>query len=256
MLKVVTLNGSGVDLASATAAAALRNVGYKHAAKGILAVTGNGDTRRRHSRPRRSTTRRKRAKSAATKLQVTLFDANIGPAPAVFRKTTPRADVVVVVGKNFDASQVKSTVTPPPVEVSEPAAVSPIDPSLVKEFRFKQKYVHFPLLVPKVVPTGTTFGEPDSTDGWLRHYRSHGDWMLHATAYTSRRHRRRLGPAVDEVGDRADPGRPDAAADRAEEGRAALEALPERRAHPPSRRLLRAEAPVRRVDRQHARRRA
>jgi hypothetical protein len=61
-----------------------------------------------------------------------------------------------------------------------------MDPTLVKQFRFKQKYIHYPVLVPKVVPTGTTFGEPDSTDGWLRHYRAHGDWMLHATAYTSR----------------------------------------------------------------------
>jgi LCP family protein required for cell wall assembly len=186
VLKVVTLNGSGVDLASATAAAALRNVGYTHAAKGILAVTGNGDTKTPSFQTTKVYYTSKRAKSAATKLQVTLFDADVGPAPAVFRKTTPRADVVVVVGKNFDASQVKSTVTPPPVEVSQPAAVSPLDPSLVKQFRFKQKYIHFPVLIPKVVPTGTTFGEPDSTDGWLRHYRAHGDWMLHSTAYTTR----------------------------------------------------------------------
>jgi LCP family protein required for cell wall assembly len=185
-LKVVTLNGSGIDLASASAAAALRNVGYTRTSKGILALTGNGDTKTPNFQTTKVYYTNKRAKTAAGKLQIALFDADIGPAPAVFRKTTPRADVVVVVGKNFDATQVKSTVIVPPKETLAPAAVSPIDPSTVKLFRFKQKYIHFPVLVPKVVPTGTTFGEPDSTDGFLRHYRAHGDWMLHATAYTTR----------------------------------------------------------------------
>ena len=92
----------------------------------------------------------------------------------------------MVVGKNFDASQVKPATPPAPTETLQPAAVSPIDPTLVKQFSFKQKYIHYPVLVPRVVPTGTTFGEPDSTDGWLRHYKAHGDWMLHATAYTER----------------------------------------------------------------------
>ncbi len=185
-LKVVTLNGSGIDLASASAAAALRNVGYTRTSKGILALTGNGDTKTPNFQTTKVYYTNKRAKTAAGKLQIALFDADIGPAPAVFRKTTPRADVVVVVGKNFDATQVKSTVIVPPKETLAPAAVSPIDPSTVKLFGFKQKYIHFPVLVPKVVPTGTTFGEPDSTDGFLRHYRAHGDWMLHATAYTTR----------------------------------------------------------------------
>jgi polyisoprenyl-teichoic acid--peptidoglycan teichoic acid transferase len=184
-LKVVTLNGSGVDLASATAAASLRNIGYTHAAKGILAKTGKGDTPQANFQTTKVYYTTKRAKTAANKLRIALFDADIGPAPAVFRKTTPHADVVVIVGKNFDATQVKATVKAPPKEVSEPAAISPIDPAVVKLFRFKQKYIHFPVLVPKVVPTGTTFGEPDSNDGFLRHYRAHGDWMLHATAYTS-----------------------------------------------------------------------
>jgi LytR cell envelope-related transcriptional attenuator len=182
----VTLNGSGVDLASASAAAALRNVGYTHTAKGILALTGSGDTRTPNFQTTKVYYTNTRAKTAASKLRIALFDADIGPAPAIFRKTTPRADVVVVVGKNFDASQVKSVVVAPPKETIEPASVTPIDPTLVKQFRFKQKYIHYPVLVPKVVPTGTTFGEPDSTDGWLRHYRAHGDWMLHATAYTTR----------------------------------------------------------------------
>ena len=57
---------------------------------------------------------------------------------------------------------------------------------MIPLFRYKQKLVHYPLLIPKVVPTNTTFGEPDSTDGWLRHYRLHGGWGLHATAYTTR----------------------------------------------------------------------
>jgi LCP family protein required for cell wall assembly len=186
ILKVVTLNGSGVDLASATAAAALRNVGYAHAAKGILAMTGTGDTKTPNFQTTKVYYTTARAKTAASKLQVALFDAEIGPAPAVFKRTTPHADVVVVVGKNFDASQVKSVVVAPPKETVEPAAVSPMDPALVKQFRFKQKYIHYPVLIPSVVPTGTTFGEPDSTDGWLRHYRAHGDWMLHATAYVAR----------------------------------------------------------------------
>lgn len=185
-LRVVTLNGSGIDLASATAAAALRNVGYTRTAKGILALTGNGDTKTPSFLTTKVYYTSKRAETAATKLQVALFDADIGPAPAIFLQTTPKADVVVVVGKNFDASQVKSTVVVPPKETIQPAVVSPIDPSLIKLFRFKQKYIGYPVLVPGVVPTGTTFGEPDSTDGFLRHYRAHGDWMLHATAYTTR----------------------------------------------------------------------
>ncbi len=65
LLKVVTLNGSGVDLASATAAAALRNVGYTHAAKGILAVTGNGDTKTPTFQTTKVYYTTKRAKSAA-----------------------------------------------------------------------------------------------------------------------------------------------------------------------------------------------
>ncbi|MDX6525292.1 MAG: polyisoprenyl-teichoic acid--peptidoglycan teichoic acid transferase [Gaiellales bacterium] len=186
LLKVVTLNGSGVELASATAATALRNVGYTHAAKGILAKTGTGNTVTASFQTTKVYYTSKRAESAASKLRVALFDADMAPAPAMFRHTTPGADVVVVVGKNFDATQVKPTTPAPPPTTSQPAAVSPMDPTLVKQFRFKQKYIHYPVLVPKVVPTGTTFGEPDSTDGWLRHYRAHGDWMLHATAYTSR----------------------------------------------------------------------
>jgi hypothetical protein len=67
----------------------------------------------------------------------------------------------------------------------EPASVTPMDPALIGMFRANQKYIHYPVLIPKVVPTNTTFGEPDSSDGWLRHYKSHGDWMLHATAYTT-----------------------------------------------------------------------
>jgi LCP family protein required for cell wall assembly len=185
-LRVITLNGSGVDFASATAASSLRNIGYTHAVKGILAKTQTGNTVTQNFQTTTVYYTSKRAQTAASKLRLALFDANVRPAPAVFRKTTPSADVVVVVGKNFDAGQVKSAIPVKPKAAELPAAVSPIDPSLVKQFRFKQKYIHYPVLVPRVVPTGTTFGEPDSTDGWLRHYRSHGDWMLHATAYTQR----------------------------------------------------------------------
>jgi hypothetical protein len=185
-LKVITLNGSGVDFASATAASSLRNIGYTHAVKGILAKTQNGNTVTQNFQTTKVYYTSKRAETAASKLRLALFDADMGPAPAVFRKTTPRADVVVVVGKNFDATQVKSSIPVKPTEAILPAAVSPMDPSLEKQFRSKQKYIHYPVLIPRVVPTGTTFGEPDSTDGWLRHYKAHGDWMLHATAYTAR----------------------------------------------------------------------
>jgi LCP family protein required for cell wall assembly len=184
-LKVITLNGSGIDFASATAAQSLRGVGYVHAIKGILVRTQNGDT----PSPTFQTTKvyytSKAAKSAASRLGVTLFDADVGPAPAVFRKTKPLADVVVIVGKNFDATAVKSPVVVKPIETTVPAAVTPIDPSLVKQFRAKEKYIHFPVMIPRVVPTNTTFGEPASNDGWLRHYKMHGSWALHATAYTS-----------------------------------------------------------------------
>jgi LCP family protein required for cell wall assembly len=186
-LKVVTLNGSGVDFASATAASSLRGIGYTHAVKGILAKTQSGNTVTQNFQTTRVYYTSKRAETAASKLRLALFDADMGgPAPAVFRKTTPHADVVVIVGKNFDAAQVKSSVPVKPTEAILPAAVTPMDSSLVKQFRFKQRYIHYPVLIPRLVPTGTTFGEPDSTDGWLRHYKAHGDWMLHATAYTSR----------------------------------------------------------------------
>jgi LCP family protein required for cell wall assembly len=185
-LKVITLNGSGVDLASATAASALRNVGYTHAVKGILDRTKTGNTVTQDFQTTYVYYTTKRAKSAAQKLGIALFDANVRPSPAIYKKTAPLAQVVVVVGKNFDPTAVKPTVVPPPTQVAVPAAVQPIDPSVVPLFRYKQKLVHFPLLIPKVVPTNTTFGEPDSTDGWLRHYKLHGALALHATAYTAR----------------------------------------------------------------------
>ena len=185
-LKVITLNGSGVDHASANAAQVLRNVGYTRTVGGILDRTGTGNTVTQNFQTTKVYYTTKRAKSAATKLQVALFDADVGRAPAMFRKTKPLADVVVVVGKSFDPSSVKSTAPPTPQATLSPAAVSPVDPAVIPLFRYKQKLVHYPLLIPKVVPTNTTFGEPDSTDGWLRHYRLHGGWGLHATAYTTR----------------------------------------------------------------------
>jgi LCP family protein required for cell wall assembly len=184
-LKVITLNGSGVSLASATAATALRNIGYSHAVTGILNRTHSGNTVTANFQTTTVYYTTPRAKTAAKTLGLALFDANVAPAPRVYKKTAPLAQVVVVIGKNFDPTAVKSTVVAPPPTIKLPAAVQPIDPATVPLFRYKQKLVHFPLLIPGVVPTNNTFGEPDSTDGWLRHYRQHGSWMLHATAYTS-----------------------------------------------------------------------
>jgi LCP family protein required for cell wall assembly len=184
-LKVVTLNGSGVDLASATAATALRNVGYAHATKGILDKTKTGNTVTQNFETTTVYYTSARAKTAAKALGIALFDANVGPAPAVFKRTKPLAQVVVVVGKNFDPTTVKSTVKQPAPAVVQPAAVQPIDASLVSLFRYKQRLVKFPLLIPKVVPTNTHYGEPDSTDGWLRNYALHGGQALHATMYTA-----------------------------------------------------------------------
>jgi LCP family protein required for cell wall assembly len=186
LLKVITLNGSGVDLASATAATALRNVGYTRAVLGILDRTKTGNTPVQNYQTTTVYYTTKRAKTAADKLRLALFDANVAPAPLMFKRTAPLAQVVVVIGKNFDPTAVKPAVAPPPTQIAVPAAVSPIDPSVIPLFRYKQKLVHFPLLIPSVVPTNTTFGEPDSTDGWLRHYELHGALALHATAYTTR----------------------------------------------------------------------
>jgi LCP family protein required for cell wall assembly len=185
-LKVITLNGSGVDFASATAATALRNIGYTHAVKGILNKTHDGNTVTQNFQTTTVYYTTKAAKTAANKLRVALFDANVAPAPLVFKRTAPLAQVVVIVGKNFDATAVKSTTPVAPPETKLAAAVQVVDPAVVPLFRYKQKLVKFPLLIPRVVPSGSTFGEPDSSDGWLRHYKSHGALALHATAYTNR----------------------------------------------------------------------
>jgi LCP family protein required for cell wall assembly len=185
LLKVITLNGSGVELAAATAATALRNAGYPKAVTGILNRTHSGNTVTANFQTTTVYYTTPRAKTAAKALGLALFDANVAPSPRVYKKTAPLAQVVVVIGKNFDPTAVKSVIKPPPVTISQPAAVQPIDAATLPLFRYKQKLVHFPLLIPGVVPTNNTFGEPDSSDGWLRHYRQHGSWMLHATAYTT-----------------------------------------------------------------------
>jgi LCP family protein required for cell wall assembly len=188
-LTVLTLNGSGVDFAAATAATALRNVGYPLTTVGTLDKTQTGNTLKQNYQTTMVYYTTKRARTAADKLRIALFDAKLGPAPPVYKHTKPAAQVVVIVGKNFDASSVKAA-TPPPSTTNTSAQAAPsvqaADSSVNGLFRYKQRLVHFPILIPKVVPRNTTYGEPDSSDGWLRHYKLHGGMALHATAYTTR----------------------------------------------------------------------
>ena len=96
-LKVVTLNGSGVDLASATAATALRERRL-HARRPRASSTETQTRqhgRRRTSRRRPSTTRRQARQDAPrSKLRIALFDANVAPAPRGLqadRRRSPRS---------------------------------------------------------------------------------------------------------------------------------------------------------------------
>jgi LCP family protein required for cell wall assembly len=185
-LRVLTLNGSGVDLAATTAAAQLRSAGWKLAAVGKSKVTGQGNMpggERVYSSAVYYAT--PRAESAARRLQIALGDATApAPLPADLSILGQRADVVVGIGKAWSGSITAPTQTQSSqVPAAQTPEVSPLPASDVALFRARQAKLGYPILYPRKIPSLTEIGEPIQQFDPLFVYSLHGDPAMHMTAH-------------------------------------------------------------------------
>ena len=174
-LKVVTVNGSGVQGVATSAMVALQKAGWPHTGvagtlpKANLFSTAVYYT---NSRARASAERLRRSlgdTSAPTLLPAALSDYGLG------------ADVVVAIGSAF------SGVTAPPAQAAKLAAPPPTRPLVEAaashdggDFFVYQKKLGYKLLYPSRVPLGSTYGEAiESGENAFRMYRlgKHGKFL-------------------------------------------------------------------------------
>jgi LCP family protein required for cell wall assembly len=158
-LRVVTVNGSGVQGVAAHAMVELQHAGWPHTGvAGTLPKTNLFSTAvyYTNARARISAERLRRSlgdTSASTLLPASLSDYGLG------------ADVVVAIGSAF------SGVTPPPRQAAKELA-PPVERPLVQaatshdsgDFFLLQKKTHYRLLYPSRVPLGSSYGEAIETD--------------------------------------------------------------------------------------------
>jgi LCP family protein required for cell wall assembly len=157
-LKVVTVNGSGMQGVATQAKVALQGAGWTHTSVGgTLPQTNLFSTGVYYTRPR--------AKLSAERLRRSLGDTSAPRLlPAAMSDFGVGADVVVAIGKAF------SGVTPPPQELAKQQAPPPqapqvqaADPHDSGNFFLLQKRVGYQLLYPSKVPVNSVYGEAIET---------------------------------------------------------------------------------------------
>jgi LCP family protein required for cell wall assembly len=157
-LRVVTVNGSGVQGVATVAKVELQKAGWPH-----TGVAGNLPEQSLFSTSVYYTS--PRARPSAERLRRSLGDTNASVRlPAELSDFGLGADVVVAIGKSF------SGVTPPPQKVAEQAAPPPSRPLVQSasssdsgNFFLLQKRTHYQLLYPTRVPLGSSYGEAIET---------------------------------------------------------------------------------------------
>jgi hypothetical protein len=184
-LRVVTVNGSGVQGVATEAKIALQKAGWTHTGvAGTLPQTNLFSTAVYYTTPR--------ARLSAERLRRSLGDTNASRLlPAAMTDFGLGADVVVAIGSAF------SGVTPPPEQAAEQQAPPPSRPlvqaaaaSDAGDFFVLQKKLGYKLLFPSKVPLGSTYGEAIETgENAYRMYRlgKHGKTLSvdARTAYDS-----------------------------------------------------------------------
>jgi hypothetical protein len=157
-LKVVTVNGSGVQGVAAGAMVALQKAGWPHTGVGGTLPKANlFSTAVYYTTPR--------AKLSAERLRRSLGDTTSSRVlPAELSDFGIGADVVVAIGSAF------SGVTPPPAQAAKLQAPPPTKalvqqaaPNDPGDFFALQRKVGYKLLYPTKVPLGSTYGEPIET---------------------------------------------------------------------------------------------
>jgi len=182
-LKVVTVNGSGVQGVAASAMVALQKAGWPHTGVGGTLPKANlFSTAVYFTTPK--------ARLSAERLRRSLGDTSAPRLlPAALSDFGLHADVVVAIGSAF------SGVTPPPEQAAKQQAPPPERPlvqaapsSDAGNFFALQKNTGYQLLYPSRVPLGSTYGEAiESGDNPYRIYRlgKHGKF-LSVDAHTAR----------------------------------------------------------------------
>jgi LCP family protein required for cell wall assembly len=157
-LRVVTVNGSGVQGVAAHAMVELQKAGWPHTGvAGTLPRTNLFSTAVYYTSPR--------ARVSAERLRRSLGDTSASALlPAALSDYGLGADVVVAIGSAF------SGVTPPPEQAAKqeaPAVSRPLVQSATAhdsgDFFLLQKKVHYQLLYPTRVPLGSSYGEAIET---------------------------------------------------------------------------------------------
>jgi LCP family protein required for cell wall assembly len=166
-LRVVTVNGSGVQGVATVAKTELQKAGWPH-----TGVAGNLPQQNLFSTAVYYTTAR--AHASAERLRRSLGDTNASVRlPAALSDFGLKADVVVALGKAF------SGVTPPPQIAAKQLAPPVTKPSVQSasshdagNFFALQKRVGYQLLYPARVPLDSTYGEAiETTDNPYRVYK-------------------------------------------------------------------------------------
>jgi LCP family protein required for cell wall assembly len=174
-LKVVTVNGSGVQGVATQAKIALQRAGWPHTdVAGTLPQTNLFSTAVYYTKPR--------ARLSAERLRRSLGDTDAPRLlPAAMSDFGLGADVVVAIGSAF------SGVTAPPEQAAKQQAPPPerplvqaAGPTDAGDFFLLQKKLGYQLLYPSRVPLGSTYGEAiETTDNAFRMYRlgKHGKFL-------------------------------------------------------------------------------
>jgi LCP family protein required for cell wall assembly len=158
-LRVVTVNGSGVQGVAAHAMVELQNAGWPH-----TGVAGTLPKANLFSTVVYYTSAR--ARTSAERLRRSLGDTSASVLlPSALSDYGLNADVVVAIGSAF------SGVTPPPQQAAKQLA-PPVTRPLVQsatshdagDFFLLQKKVHYSLLYPARVPLGSSYGEAIETE--------------------------------------------------------------------------------------------
>jgi LCP family protein required for cell wall assembly len=164
-LRVVTVNGSGVQSVATQAKVELQKAGWPHTSVGgTLPQTNLFSTHVYYTS--------RRAQASAEKLRRSLGDTTASALlPAAMSDFGLNADVVVAIGSAF------SGVTPPPSVAAKQAAPPPTTPlvqgasaSDAGDFFIYQKKVGYQLLYPSKVPLGSQYLEAIETTNAFRVY--------------------------------------------------------------------------------------
>jgi LytR cell envelope-related transcriptional attenuator len=189
-LKLWTLNGSAIDGQANRAAVDLRNAGYPRATVGDLpgnadlGVSGNAWNQGFYVT--KIFYANARAKGAAKKLQGELSDADPMPFPPQLKKVKGRADIVIVTGHTYNGVHLPTVSPAVPKKTKAEVALAPT--SMMATWQNMVHQLHYPALVPTVVPKGTVFSEPVETYPTPRVYKLNGQWAAHLTAYAGYRY--------------------------------------------------------------------